>query len=103
MSGAAGFIGSHFCDRLVAEGHTVVGLDNLMTGSLQNLKQLEGDPKFSFQQVDVTKPFDMDGPVDSVLHLASLASPRDYLRYPIETLESGSTATRNLLEIALRF
>jgi dTDP-glucose 4,6-dehydratase len=103
MSGAAGFIGSHLCDRLVAEGHTVVGLDNLMTGSLQNLTQLEGNPKFSFQQVDVTKPFDIDGPVDGVLHLASLASPRDYLKFPIETLESGSTATRNLLEIARRF
>jgi dTDP-glucose 4,6-dehydratase len=103
MSGAAGFIGSHLCDRLVAEGHTVVGLDNLKTGSLQNLKQLEGNPKFSFRQVDVTKPFDIDGPIDGVLHLASLASPRDYLKYPIETLESGSTATRNLLEIARRF
>jgi dTDP-glucose 4,6-dehydratase len=103
MSGAAGFIGSHLCDRLVAEGHTVVGLDNLMTGSLQNLKQLEGNPNFSFQQVDVTKPFEIDGPIDGVLHLASLASPRDYLKFPIETLESGSTATRNLLEVARRF
>jgi dTDP-glucose 4,6-dehydratase len=103
MSGAAGFIGSHLCDRLVGEGHTVVGLDNLMTGSLQNLTQLEGNPRFSFRQLDVTKPFDVEDPVDCVLHLASLASPRDYLKYPIETLESGSTATRNLLEIARRF
>ena len=103
MSGAAGFIGSHLCDRLVAEGHTVVGLDNLKTGSLQNLRQLEGNPRFSFQQVDVTKPFNVDDPVDGVLHLASLASPRDYMKYPIETLESGSSATRNLLDIARRF
>src|ERR1700682_5608332 len=103
MSGAAGFIGSHLCDRLVAEGHTVVGLDNLKTGSLQNLRQLEGNPRFSFQQVDVTKPFNVDDPVDGVLHLASLARPRDYMKYPIETLESGSSATRNLLDIARRF
>src|ERR1700682_5046286 len=103
MSGAAGFIGSHLCDRLVAEGHTVVGLDNLKTGSLQNLRQLEGNPRFSFQQVDVTKPFNVDDPVDGVLHLASLARPRDYMKYPIETLESGSSATRNLLEISRRF
>ena len=103
MSGAAGFIGSHLCDHLVALGHTVVGLDNLMTGSLRNLAQLESNPRFSFQRVDVTKPFEIEGPVDAVLHLASLASPRDYLKYPLETLESGSTATRNLLEIARRF
>jgi dTDP-glucose 4,6-dehydratase len=103
MSGAAGFIGSHLCDHLVEQGHTVVGLDNLKTGSLRNLAQLEPNPRFSFQQVDVTKPFQIEGPVDAVLHLASLASPRDYLKYPLETLESGSTATRNLLEIARRF
>ena len=100
MSGAAGFIGSHFCDRLLGEGHTVVGLDNLITGSTRNLEHLRSNPGFRFLEHDVTQPFETDGPVDSVLHLASLASPKDYLEHPIETLESGSTGTRNMLELA---
>jgi dTDP-glucose 4,6-dehydratase len=100
MSGAAGFIGSHLCDRLVAEGHQVVGLDNFITGARRNLEQLNGNPRFGFRECDVCRPLEIDGPVDGVLHLASLASPVDYLAHPIETLESGSTATRNLLELA---
>ncbi|MEO7145012.1 MAG: UDP-glucuronic acid decarboxylase family protein [Bryobacteraceae bacterium] len=102
MSGAAGFIGSHFCDRLLAEGHSVVGLDNLITGSRRNIAHLDGHSRFQFLQCDVTQPVEMDGPVDSVLHLASLASPKNYLEHPIETLESGSTGTRNMLELARR-
>jgi len=100
MSGAAGFIGSHFCDRLLDEGHTVVGLDNLITGSTRNIEHLRGNSSFRFLEHDVTVLFESDSPVDGVLHLASLASPKDYLEHPIETLESGSTATRNMLELA---
>ena len=100
MSGAAGFIGSHFCDRLLAEGHSVLGLDNLITGSMRNIEHLRGNARFEFRECDVCRPFSVEGAVDGVLHLASLASPVHYLEHPIETLESGSTATRNLLEIA---
>lgn len=90
------------CDRLIAEGHTVIGLDNLITGAARNLSQLENHPRFQFLEHDVTLPFEEDGPVDGVLHFASLASPKDYLEHPIETLESGSTGTRNMLAIARR-
>jgi dTDP-glucose 4,6-dehydratase len=100
MSGAAGFIGSHFCDRLIAEGHQVVGLDNFMTGSARNLEHLRANPSFEFRECDVCRPVAVDGPVDVVLHLASLASPKDYLEHPIETLDVGSAGTRNLLELA---
>ncbi len=103
MSGAAGFIGSHLCDRLIAEGHAVLGLDNFITGAARNLEQLAGNPRFEFREWDVCHPVEIEGPVDGVLHLASLASPKDYFQHPIETLEVGSTGTRNMLEVALRF
>lgn len=102
VSGAAGFIGSHMCDRLLAEGHAVAGLDNLLTGSEQNLAHLAGKPHFEFIKHDVTLPFDLDGPIDAVLHMASPASPRDYLEHPIETLDVGSAGTRRMLELARR-
>jgi dTDP-glucose 4,6-dehydratase len=103
VSGAAGFIGSHLCERLLAEGGEVVGLDNLITGSRRNIEHLEGKPKFAFREFDVTRPIVTEaGKCDHVWHLASLASPKFYLAHPIETLESGSTATRNMLEIARR-
>jgi dTDP-glucose 4,6-dehydratase len=102
ISGAAGFIGSHLCDRLIADGHQVVGLDNFITGSTRNLEHLERHPRFQLLEQDVTRVFDAPGPWDHVWHLASLASPREYLAHPIETLESGSTATRNMLEVARR-
>jgi len=102
VSGAAGFIGSHLCDRLLAEGHAVLALDNFITGSPGNLEHLAGHARFSFQKCDVTAPFSAPGVFDHVWHLASLASPRHYFAHPIETLESGSTATRNMLEIARR-
>jgi dTDP-glucose 4,6-dehydratase len=102
ISGAAGFIGSHLCDRLLADGHTVVGLDNLITGSRHNLAHLQGRPDFRFIDCDVTEKIAADGRFDHVWHLASLASPKEYLAHPIETLECGSTATRNMLEIARR-
>jgi dTDP-glucose 4,6-dehydratase len=103
MSGAAGFIGSHFCDRLIAAGHQVVGVDNLITGAARNIEHLIGNPSFEFRECDVCKPFEVPGPVDGVLHLASLASPKEYLGHPIETLEVGSAGTHNMLEIARRY
>ncbi|HXA65648.1 MAG TPA: UDP-glucuronic acid decarboxylase family protein [Bryobacteraceae bacterium] len=102
MSGAAGFIGSHLCDTLVAEGHYVLGFDNLLTGATRNIEHLTASPRFEFREWDVCRPLDVDGPIDGVLHLASLASPVDYLAHPIETLDVGSAGTRNLLEIARR-
>ncbi len=100
ISGAAGFIGSHLCDRLIEQGHQIVAIDNLITGHLSNIQHLLGRPDFQFIQRDVCQPLQISGPVDRVLHLASLASPVDYLAHPIETLDSGSTGTRNLLEVA---
>jgi dTDP-glucose 4,6-dehydratase len=102
MSGAAGFIGSHLCDRLVSEGHHVLGFDNLITGATRNIEHLMGNPRFEFREWDVCRPMEVDGPIDGVLHLASLASPVDYLAHPIETLDVGSAGTRNLLEVARR-
>ncbi len=102
VAGAAGFIGSHFCDRLLAEGHTVAALDNFLTGNPANLKHLGGHPRFHFTGQDITRPFQVEGAVDAVANLASPASPRDYLQHPIETLDAGSLGTRNLLELALR-
>ncbi len=101
VSGAAGFIGSHMCDRLLGEGHSVLALDNFLTGSPRNLAHLKGNRSFEFRPQDVTRPFDVSGQVDGVLHMASPASPRDYLEFPIETLDVGSLGTRNMLELAL--
>ena len=102
VSGAAGFIGSHLCERLLADGHSVLGMDNFITGSRRNLAHLANQPRFRFSEIDVTQPLDVAGRFDHVWHLASLASPKEYLAHPIETLESGSTGTRNMLEIARR-
>ena len=101
VSGAAGFIGSHMCDRLLAEGHCVIGLDNFLTGRERNLAHLAGESQFCFREQDVTQPFTVEGPVDCVLHMASPASPRDYLEHPIETLDVGSIGTRRMLELTL--
>jgi dTDP-glucose 4,6-dehydratase len=102
ISGAAGFIGSHLCDRLLADGHEVVGVDNFITGSRSNLEHQAGHARFRIEKCDVATSFSVDGVFDHVWHLASLASPKHYLAHPIETLESGSSATRNMLEIARR-
>jgi dTDP-glucose 4,6-dehydratase len=101
ISGAAGFIGSHLCDRLLAEGHRVEGLDNFLTGSRRNIAHLEGEPRFEFREQDITQPFEVQGPVDAVVNAASPASPKDYLEHPIETLDVGSMGTRRMLELAL--
>ena len=102
ISGAAGFIGSHLCDHLLAAGGEVVALDNFITGSPANLAHLAGHPRFRFEEVDVSLPLQISGHFDGVWHLASLASPKHYLAHPIETLESGSSGTRNMLELARR-
>ena len=101
VSGAAGFIGSHFCDRLLADGHTVVGLDNFLTGTANNLAHLATEPRFSLIHQDITEPFSIEGAVDAVVNMASPASPKDYHEHPIETLAVGSAGTRRMLELAL--
>jgi len=100
VSGAAGFIGSHMCDRLLGDGHSVVALDNFLTGNGRNLDRLEGQPRFRFLERDITQPFSIEGPVDAVVHMASPASPKDYLEHPIETLDAGSIGTHRMLELA---
>lgn len=102
VSGAAGFIGSHFCDRLLAEGHTVVGIDNFLTGAARNVAHLARQPRFSLIEQDITEPLSLSGRVDAVVNMASPASPKDYLLYPIETLAVGSAGTRRMLELALQ-
>jgi dTDP-glucose 4,6-dehydratase len=101
VSGAAGFIGSHLCDRLLADGHAVAGLDNFLTGSRRNIAHLANEPRFEFYERDITQPFEMEGAVDAVVNAASPASPKDYLEHPIETLDVGSAGTRRMLELAL--
>jgi dTDP-glucose 4,6-dehydratase len=100
VTGAAGFLGSHLTDRLLAAGHSVVGVDNLSTGNLDNLAHLTNEARFRFEQRDICQAFD-PGPVDYVFNLASPASPPEYLRLGIETLRVGSVGTGNALEIAL--
>jgi dTDP-glucose 4,6-dehydratase len=100
VSGAAGFIGSHFCDYLLARGHIVVGLDNFLTGSRGNLEHLAKEPRFRLIEQDITKPFSVEGAADCIVNMASPASPKDYLEHPIETLEVGSIGTQRMLELA---
>ncbi|HUI82423.1 MAG TPA: UDP-glucuronic acid decarboxylase family protein [Bryobacteraceae bacterium] len=100
LSGVAGFIGSHFCDRALREGHTVVGLDNFLTGIEQNLEHLKSEPRFHFTKQDITEEFSIEGPVDCVVNMASPASPKDYHEHPIETLEVGSIGTGRMLQLA---
>jgi dTDP-glucose 4,6-dehydratase len=100
VTGAAGFLGSHLTDRLLAAGHEVIGIDNLITGDLANIAHLDGSRAFSFLRHDVTKFIAVDGPVDGVLHFASPASPIDYLELPIQTLKVGALGTHNCLGLA---
>mgnify|MGYP001817393391 CR=1 FL=1 len=100
ITGAAGFLGSHLCDRFFAEGYEVVGMDNLITGSLNNIEHLFREKRFEFYHHDVSKFVHVPGPVDYILHFASPASPIDYLKMPIQTLKVGSLGTHNLLGLA---
>jgi dTDP-glucose 4,6-dehydratase len=100
VTGAAGFLGSHLCDHLIAKGHSVIGLDNLITGSLRNIEHLAGDERFKFIKHDVTEYIYLGGPVDAVLHFASPASPIDYLELPIQTLKVGALGTHKALGLA---
>src|SRR5580658_7034143 len=100
VSGAAGFVGSHMCDRLLAEGFEVLALDNFLTGAARNIEHLRGNAAFCFREQDVTLPFEVERKVDYVVHMASPASPKDYLEFPIETLDVGSVGTRLMLELA---
>jgi dTDP-glucose 4,6-dehydratase len=101
ITGAAGFLGSYLCDRFLAAGHDVVGMDNFITGSPENLAHLATNPAFHFVEHDVTGEIDIDGPLDGVLHFASPASPIDYLEHPIPTLKVGSLGTHKTLGLAL--
>jgi len=102
VTGAAGFLGSHLTDRLLAEGHTVAGVDNLSTGDRENIAHLAAEPRFEFEERDICVPFDL-GPVDYVFNFASPASPPEYLRLGIETLRAGSAGVENTLETAARY
>lgn len=100
ITGAAGFLGSHLCDRFLAEGHEVIGMDNLITGNLDNIQHLFGNKHFCFYHHDVSKFVHVPGDIDYILHFASPASPIDYLKMPIQTLKVGSLGTHNLLGLA---
>ena len=99
VTGGAGFLGSHLCEYLLAKGHRVICLDNLDTGTLENIEHLRGGD-FEFRAVDVSELIDIGEPVDYVYHLASPASPIDYLRLPLHTLKVGSYGTHNALGLA---
>ena len=101
ISGAAGFIASHLCDRMLDRGWDVVGLDNLVTGSPANLAHLDGHPRFRLVRHDVSQPIVVDGPVDHVLHFASPASPVDFPAIPIKIVKVGTLGTHNMLGLAL--
>lgn len=100
ISGGAGFVPSHLCDRFLADGWSVLAVDNFCTGRKSNIAHLLGNPAFELLEQDVSVPFTVAGPLDAVLHFASPASPVDYMRLPIETLQVGSLGTMNLLELA---
>ena len=101
ITGAAGFLGSHLCDRFIKEGYEVIGMDNLITGNLKNIEHLFPLKEFCFYHHDVSKFIHVPGQLDYILHFASPASPIDYLKIPIQTLKVGSLGTHNCLGLAL--
>jgi dTDP-glucose 4,6-dehydratase len=102
VTGGAGFLGSHLCDRLLKEGWDVLALDNLITGNAANISHLKGNSHFQFARADVNEPVRVEGEVAYVFHFASPASPPDYLKFPIETLKVGSIGTMHTLDLALQ-
>ena len=102
ITGAAGFLGSHLCDLFISKEYKVIGIDNLITGDLNNISHLVKASNFKFQKIDITENFQLDEKIDFILHFASPASPIDYLRIPIETMRVGSLGTENILKIALK-
>jgi dTDP-glucose 4,6-dehydratase len=100
ITGGAGFLGSHLCERFLAEGHTVIAMDNLITGNTENISHLAGHDRFTFIKHDVTNYIFIDGPLDAILHFASPASPIDYLELPIQTLKVGALGTHKVLGLA---
>ena len=102
ITGGAGFIGSHLCDALLKQGHRVVCVDNLLTGSMRNIDHLKHEPQFEFLELDVNRPYDT-GPVDYIFHFASPASPVDYMQHGIETLKVGSLGSFHSLELARKY
>lgn len=100
ITGGAGFIGSHLCERFLAEGHEVLCVDNFITGAAANVEHLTANDRFRFRHHDISQPIEIEGPVDNILHFASPASPVDYLRHPIPTLKVGSLGTHNTLGLA---
>ena len=100
ITGGAGFIGSHLCERFLEMGHEVICVDNLITGALSNIEHLRTNDRFAFIRHDISHPLEMDGPIDIILHFASPASPVDYLQFPIQTLKVGSLGTHNTLGLA---
>ncbi len=100
ITGGAGFVGSHLCDHFIAEGHSVIAMDNFITGHPRNVAHLQGHPRFTLMEHNVSDPFEIDGDIHAVLHFASPASPPDYLKHPIETLKVGSYGTHHTLELA---
>jgi len=101
ITGGAGFLGSHLCDRLIEEGFEVLCLDNLLTGRLENVQQIMDHPRFTFVRHDVTTPIEVEGPLEFILHFASPASPKDYTKHPIHTLKVGALGTHNALGLAI--
>ena len=102
VTGCCGFIGSHLSTHLIRKKYKVIGVDNLLTGNLMNIKNLSNNTLFNFINHDVCKPITLDCKVDSIFHFASTASPKDYLKYPIKTLQIGSRGTENILKFGLK-
>ena len=102
ITGAAGFIGSHLCNYFTSKNYNVIGIDNLITGDLRNISNLESNSNFEFRNIDITEDFSFNDPIDFILHFASPASPIDYLKIPLETLRVGSLGTEKILKIALK-
>ena len=100
VTGGAGFLGSHLCERFLAEGHEVVAVDNFLTGRRENIAPLASNPRFKLVEHNISTPIAIDGPVDNILHFASPASPIDYLQLKIQTMKVGSLGTHNALGLA---